>query len=173
MCLGAKLVNSPTTNRRSWFYYLGRFAMVLLIAAFCVGGWIVYISISTSLQAERTLHATRFTICLVEQFVHDKGRWPTSWDELERFPFPSNTPSSLNANDNIYEWPGKAKQVKECVAINFQIDQSVVANQDPTDFTAIFPIGPCYEFRDNGFLPALQRTLRTAIEAKGQQKRSR
>jgi hypothetical protein len=55
----------------------------LVVAAVGVGGWTVYRCVAVSLEAERNLHATRFTMLLLEQFVAEKGRWPRSWEELE------------------------------------------------------------------------------------------
>ncbi len=141
----------------------------------------VYVGISTSVRAEENLHATLFTIRLVEQFVHDTGKWPTSWDDLERLQFPSTAPLPLNGEISVvfiggqhgYEWPGQAKHIKECVEIEFQINRRLVANQDPREFTAIKPIGPYYEYRYYGFVQSLQRTLNMAAEAKGQQDHTR
>jgi hypothetical protein len=167
-------MNSLPKYHRSWLRCLGLSLLVLVIAAVGIGGWMLYVGVSVSLQAEENLHATLFTIRLVEQFVHDKGRWPASWDELDGLPFPGTAPSPLNGQmsskayiggQHGYEWPGETKHVKECVAIDFQIDQGVIARQDPKDFTAISPIGPCYQYRDYGFVQSLQQTLRLAIES--------
>ena len=134
----------------------------------------VYDGVSLSLRAEENLHATLFAIRLVEQFVHDKGRWPASWDELEGLQFPNSAPSPLNGERSVlriggqhgYEWPGQAEHLKECVTIEFQIDHEFVARQDPMEFTVIKPIGPYYEYRGYGFVQSLQRTLKMATEAK-------
>jgi hypothetical protein len=168
-------------NRRSWLRCLGLSALVLVVAAIGVGGWMVYVGVSTSLRAEENLHATLFTIRLVEQFVHDKGRWPTSWDELERLQFPSTAPLPLNGEISVvriggqhgYDWPGQAEHLKECVAIDFQVAPKFVVSQNPNDFSAIKPIGPYYEYRPYGFVQSLQRTLKIAVEAKGRQDQTR
>ena len=165
------------SNRRSWFRYIGLSLLVLLLVALGVGGWMIYLGVSVSLQAEENLHATLFTVRLVEQFVHDRGRWPASWNELEQLPFPSDAPSPLNGQTSVvyiggqhgYDWPGQAEHLKKCVAIDFQVDPKAVVNQEPMQFTAIKPIGPYYEYRDYGFVQSLQQTLKTAI---GMDKRS-
>jgi hypothetical protein len=169
-------MHNSKSYHRLWLRYLGRSLLFLLITTVGIGGWMIYIGISTSLQAEENLHATMFAIRLVEQFVHDIGRWPTSWDELEHLPFSSTAPSPRNGKTSAvyiggqhgYTWPGQAEHLKECVAIDFHIDQKIVASQNPMEFTAIKPIGPYYEYRHYGFVQSLQQTLKTALETKKQ-----
>jgi hypothetical protein len=140
-----------------------------------IGGWMIYRAASTAVRAEENFHTTTFAIRLVEQFVHDKGRWPASWEELEQLPFPVSPFSPLNSQGpwvavpHGYEWPDKAEHLKERVTIDFQIHPKTVADQDSSQFTAIEPIGPYYEYRGYGFVQSLQQTLRTAI---GMDKRS-
>ena len=168
---------SNLPRNRPWLRYLGLSALVLVIVAIGVGGWMVYDGALTSLRAEENLHATLFSIRLVEQFVHDKGRWPASWEELEGLQFPSHAPLPLNGEISVvriggqhgYEWPGQAEHLKGCVVIEFQIDQEFVASQDPMEFTAIKPVGPYYEYRlATASVQSLQRTLKLAGEAGGE-----
>ena len=67
----------------SWKRIIARVALGLVLIALATGAWMAYKGISVSLQAENTLHATIFTIQLVQQFVAENRRWPQSWDELD------------------------------------------------------------------------------------------
>src|SRR5207249_1677034 len=119
----------------------------LLLAGVAYGGWLVYSVVATSLEAERNLHATRFTIGLVERFVTETGRWPRSWGELE----------GLSTRDTLFGqgWPAASSFVHRRVCIDFESDPWEVARQDPMRFTAIRPIGPYYEYRDYGAVESL------------------
>jgi hypothetical protein len=163
------------STRRFWFRYIGLFLLILLVAAVGIGGWMIYRAVSTAIRAEENFHTTTFAIRLVEQFVHDKGRWPASWDELRQLPFPNSPFTPLNSQmpavavPHGYEWPGQVEHLKEHVTIDFQIDPKAVANQDSGQFTAIMPIGPYYEYRGYGFVQSLQQTLKMAVEAQERQ----
>lgn len=129
-----------------------------------------YQGVTRALQAEQTLHAAEFVFQLVDQFVHDHGRWPTSWSELEQMPFPSDTPSTLNQSlvrnvaDERGYWPAASQEIQQRVMIDFQADPKTIATQNPRDFEAIKPIGPYYEFRDTGpWFPSLQKTIRKSV----------
>jgi hypothetical protein len=160
------------THRDSWRRYVGWTLLVLVITAIGIGGWMLYAGISVSLQAEVNLHAMQFPICLVDQFVYEKGRWPQSWQELERMPFPSKKPSPmqlrLGAHDTAPfdwgDWPSSSKKVQEHVAIDFNADMSMIAHQDPSMFIAIKSIGPCFVCWD--YFEPLQETLKKTIGAK-------
>jgi hypothetical protein len=111
-----------------------------------------------------------FTIRLVEQFVHEHGRWPQSWHELEQVPFPADAPSPLNDTLTViriggthgYEWPSGSAYLQECVIIDFAVDADTIIDQDPAQFQAIKPNGPYYEYRHYGFVESLQEMLRSA-----------
>ena len=112
----AMSANNPAavTRPRSRLRYVWISLLVLLMVAVGVGGWMVYSGISISLRAETNLHAIRLTIRVVEQFVHDKGRWPRSWEEMEQQRFPSTTPSPLNVGYRESEgWPAVSKHLQE------------------------------------------------------------
>ena len=153
---------------KRWPRYAAVTVLVVLMIGMGIGGWMVYFGISTSLQAERNLHATRFAICLVDQFVHDKGQWPKSWHELEKLKFPRATPSPLNvrlaSSQYAYKWPAAAGKLQERVAIDFQPDVRPLLSQSSMKFAAIKPIGPCYEYRDYGDVQSLQKTLANALQ---------
>jgi hypothetical protein len=150
---------NPPAARRSWLRYLGIAAIVLVVGAICVGGGLAYLGISTSLQAEQTLHATVFTISLVEKFVDQNGRWPRSWEELAHI----QNPTDSAVENNLYHWPKTSAELQQRVMIDFAADPATIASQDPMQFTAIRPIGPYYEYRDSA-VPALKATIRKALK---------
>jgi len=165
-------------RHRTWRSYF-RFAVgTLVVLGLLVGAWALYTGISVSLQAEENLHATLFAIRLVEQFVHEHGRWPKSWSELEKMTFPSEAPSPLNGDLTVariggahgYVWPNQSPHLQECVVVDFTADVNTIINQPPIQFNAIKPNGPYYEYRDYGFVDSLRETLRHAsspnVEAK-------
>ena len=153
---------------RTWRWYAGFTLVALIIVAMLVGAWMLYAGITVSIQAEINLHATLFTIRLVEQFAHENGRWPKSWSELEQLPFPSDAPSPLNGELTVLriggsrgsDWPTGSPHLRECVTIDFGADANTIINQDPMEFEAIKPNGPCYPYRHYGFVDSLQETLK-------------
>ena len=162
-------------RHRSWRWYVGLTLVALVIAVLLVGASMLYTGITVSLQAEEELHATLFTIRLVEQFIHENGRWPKSWSDLEQMPFPSDAPSPLNGELTVtriggshgYDWPMQSLHLQECVTIDFAANANTIINQNPTQFEAIKPNGTYYEYRDYGFVDSLQETLKKAT-ANGQ-----
>jgi hypothetical protein len=99
-----------------------------------------------------------FSIRLVDQFVSTEGRWPRSWKELERL-----SPVDVNIVPAQGGWPAASAEIQRRVEIDFNADPALVAAQDPMEFVAIKPIGPYYEYRDNGYVGSLQTTLKNAI----------
>ena len=83
----ASTTEESAPRPRTWRWYVVRSVVLLVFAALLVGAWMLYTGVTVSLQAEENLHSTLFTIRLVEQFVHDNGRWPKSWIDLEQMPF--------------------------------------------------------------------------------------
>ena len=158
--------DSPTTTFKS----LHRWRIFLNVAV--IGGVsFAYHVASTSINAEKNLHATLFAIRLVESFVGEHGRWPASCEELEGLTFPPTVPRPAHGlapgivrigGAQQYAWPAEANEVRSRVEIDFQVDAATVANQDPQQFTAIKPIGPFYEYRHYGFVTSLQQSLREA-----------
>lgn len=141
---------------RTWARWLVRALGALLLAAIGLGSWMVYRGVTVSLEAERNLHATLFTIRLVEQLVADRGRWPGSWEELESF----SAPDDLHGT----RWPAASLEVQRRVRIDFQADPQEVAWQDRMSFSAIKPIGPFYEYRNYGEVASLQATIQKSIK---------
>jgi hypothetical protein len=52
------------------------------------------------------------------------------------------------------------------VSIDFQADPGEIARQEPITFRAIKPIVLYYQYRDSGFVPSLQATIRKSMKAK-------
>lgn len=167
-----KHIGAHNSSRRRNFW---TFVVGLLVVALIAGTWVLYSGIAVSLQAEENLHATLFAIRLVEQFVHERGRWPESWAQLEELKFPADAPSPSNNRLNVvriggshgFDWPAQSSHLQQCTVIDFAIDTAVVVNQDPLQFEAIRPIGPHYEYRDYGFVESLQETLKQAATNEG------
>jgi hypothetical protein len=151
------MTNASDQAGRSWARWLVRALVVLILASIGLGGWMVYRGVTTSVEAERTLHATLFTTRLVNKFVAERGRWPDSWEELDRFPFA----------DDLYDvkWPAVSPEMRRRVQVDFQINPREVAWQDPMSFSAVKPIGPHYEYRDYREVASLQSTMRSAVRA--------
>ena len=79
-----------------------------------------------------TLHndAMTKTVVAVREFVEcNNGKWPSSWDDLERID-PTLDVDSLS----------------KIVDIHFSVDPNEVAKQKWYEFTAIRPHKPCYNF---------------------------
>jgi hypothetical protein len=113
----------------------------------CVAVAYVVLGISTSAEAEKTLHAINLTTVVVERFVDQEGRWPQSWNEL-RLVTAASAPS-------MYEWPKHAKELSTYVTIDFQAKLDEVAASSTDDFDAILPVGAHYSYRDRGYVKTL------------------
>lgn len=162
-------------RHRAWIRTAGWAVGGLLLAAVATGGvWFVR-AVRTAGEAERTLHATLFAITLVEQFVAEHGRWPRSWEELEGLSVPGEPPMPQEeertglrvGGQRGYDWPAAAPAIRQRVAIDFGADSAAIAAEDPTDFTAVRPIGPCFSYRKYGYVESLQATIRKAEKKAG------
>lgn len=170
-------VTEKPVHARPMRRWIRRVIVAVVIGALCYGAYFVYWVAVTSLYAEENLHATLFTICVVEQFVGKNGRWPSSWKELEQIPMPSDPPSPgykpgpwPNGIEIIriggahgYAWPSESPQIQKRVGIDFSADPAAIARQDPEDFSAIKPIGPHYPFLQYGYVQSLQKTIRERL----------
>ena len=132
-------------------------AAVLLVAVAI--GVCAYLGISTSLHAEKTLHAINLVTVVVDRFIQQEQRWPNSWDDLR----------SVQTVDapSMYSWPDDADIIQEFVTIDFNGDLTVIALQTADDFDAIEPIGSYYPHKDYGFVDSLIESAKTATS--GQQ----
>jgi hypothetical protein len=138
--------------------WLGRAVVgVVLLAAAVSIGVCVYLGIS-ALQAEKSPHAVNLVTAVVDRFIQQEKRWPTSWDELR----------AINAVDvpSMYSWPNDSEAVHELVAINFDADLTKIAAQTAEDFDAIRPIDACYPYRDYGYVDSLIKNAKAAADSR-------
>jgi hypothetical protein len=92
-------------------------------------------------RAEHSLHAVRLVIVVVEKYIQQCGRWPSSWRDLE----------SVNASENgMYSWPCDSEEIQAHVEVNFDLTLESVAHEEVDHFDAIKPRTASYPgFRDN------------------------
>jgi hypothetical protein len=167
-------MSETTTTHYSWRRIVVRSVMVLTLSAVVLGAWMAYCGIRVSIRAEENLHATLFTLRLVDQFVAEQGRWPHSCTELVQVSISNDALSPPKGETTIvriggqhgYNWPAASPEIRDHVQIDFHADPDTIVGQTPMDFTAIQPIGPYYEYRQYGFVESLQDTLRSASPAK-------
>jgi hypothetical protein len=149
-----------------------RWVAALILLGPGAGSWVLYRGVAGSLQAEENLHTTLFTIRLVEEFVALNGRWPHSWDELEKLPVSGDAPSPMSGGrsalriggEHGYDWPGASQAIRRRVSIAFGANPRQIARQDPMSFAAIKPIGPYYEYRDYGLVASLEAMIRKGLK---------
>ena len=123
------------------------------LAVLLAGGlWIAYDVCSISIQAEYAVHAVNLVTVVVDKYVDETGKWPASWGELA-------TVSSVN-HWAMYSWPEDLEKVQRYVSVDFDADPASLAKQSVNEFDAIKPIGPCYPYKEDGFVAALIETLR-------------
>lgn len=145
-------------------------AVVLIIIV--AGGHAVYVGISTSLRAEENLHATLFVVRLVERFVSERKRWPSSWEDLDALACPSDPPEPGNGQLSVvriggqrgFDWPAASSELQKHVFVDFAANPETIAAQDPRAFSAIKPIGPYFEYHGYGFVQSLQQTIRDVAD---------
>jgi len=137
---------------------VGRVALFAMALVAAIAGGLVCISIYTAGQAEKRLHATNLMTGVVTEFIEQEHRWPASWEDLKKAQA-GNVPS-------MYRWPTDVSDLRELVSIDFDIALSSVASQSTDSFDAVAPSGPCYPYKDYGYVEALlnkaQRRLANA-----------
>lgn len=144
-------------NRLVLIGCLASIAIVVLLATWLM--WAGY----ASLDAERNLQTTLYAIQLIDRFVNENKRWPTSWMELQS----CQSPEKLVIGDislMFGPWPESADEVKKRVDIDFRPDLYKVAHQDVMEFEAIKPVGRHYPYRDYGFIQQLQKSIQNCIQ---------
>lgn len=111
--------------------HVTRFVIIGAVPVLLIVLWIACCGVSTSLTAERSLHANLLVVDLVRQYVVDhKGEWPRSWQDLERLP----------------GWP-EAKDVRCYVSVDFGADPDKLVTESVEEFVAVQPLGPCYPYK--------------------------
>lgn len=145
--------------------------LIALSAVVFVAAFVGFIGVGVwrAIRAEENHHATLLTIRVVDQFIHEKHRWPTSWTELEEVSFPSPAPSPLNVRWDgsraMYNWPRDCHAVHERVEIDFDFDVYSSGNLSRGEFCAIMPSERyCYEYRDSVELHYLLRSIEEVRE---------
>lgn len=124
---------------------IAKVLMVAIIGGVSIFVWVICCSISTSLLAERCLHAQLLVIDIVREYVEfSNGSWPRSWDDLEKIP--RGKRSSL-------------EELRTYVSIDFAADPDRMACQSSDEFNAIQPRVPCYPWRDYRELTKLLHVL--------------
>ncbi|HZZ73443.1 MAG TPA: hypothetical protein VFE24_14410 [Pirellulales bacterium] len=141
--------------------------VILALAIFAIGatvavGLIVDEAVTRALAAENNLHATVFTIRLVDQFVVENGRWPRSWQELKSLKSAAKNSAIMCGSDDD-PLNGWRPDLEQRGAIDFEVDLNTIATQDPRAFIAIRPIGPLYYEYRYGLVAVLQKSVRTAL----------
>jgi hypothetical protein len=127
--------------------------MTVILTIVCAGFAWIAVGIARSLEAEKTLTAVHIVANLLEQYVRaNDGEWPDSWQSLE---------STHIEPGGGYVWPRDRQLLEKRVSIAFDVDPNQIATQTETTFTAITPIGPCYEGYERSFIPLLQAIRET------------
>ena len=131
-----------------------RWVVRTLIGVIVLGmiGSLIWLSSAAyvSLRAEKALHATLYTIDLVQKYVDQhEGRWPRSWADLESLPAPGPQ----------FRWPEDSPELQSYVVVDFSVDPRQIAKQTEDEFDAILPAVPSYSFRQRGSVGALIKSL--------------
>ncbi len=119
--------------------------------------WCLYQGVSTSLEAEKTLHAILLTTTVVDHYVQQEHHWPESWAALHKV-------ASVK-EPSCYDWPADAETMQHFISINFDMTLSDVASQTIEQFDAITPKGPCYPYQDQCQVKALIDTAKKVVSA--------
>lgn len=137
-----------------------RVALAVVLIAVVIAGFCIYVGVSTSLHAERGLHATLLTFGLLEDYVaRHAGRWPDSWADLEHL---------APREGGGFNWPEDSQEVQKFVEVDFAEDHQQLAKQDAEQFNAVRPIGPHYEpFVETWRIESLLDVIRANIDQSG------
>jgi hypothetical protein len=77
---------------------------------------------------------------------------------------PGSPPSRLNQDHGPQiNWPLDSQHLQSCVIIDFAADLEDVVQQEPREFHAIRANGADYGTADDGFIGALQETIRKRL----------
>ncbi len=125
---------------RKWL--LAGFAgAVVTGAVFC--GWMLWVGVSVSVEAEKTYHGCCLVLDLLSVHVEGThGQWPRSWEELA-----AESPSPRFA---AWKWPGNRQQIQARIHLDFSLTCADVARMDAKNFRAVEQIGPNYGLPEYG-----------------------
>jgi hypothetical protein len=117
--------------------WIFRLVAVTAIVAISWVGFCAWRGVTTSLEAEKTLHVYTATLDILTVYLkHNHGKWPTSWDDLVGVSPSSQIPD--------YRWPEDIAEFRKRVRIDFELTGAQVAAMDPEHFSAVEQIGPNY-----------------------------
>jgi len=139
-------------------FFVAASAVLVVIA---VGAWILQCimgCISVWRHSDMAMYATADAARAVENFVRERRRWPTSWQELESMPRPSATGGAALVAPEDWD------EMRTYVEIDFSLTLGAVANQPEQDFDAIKPIGPVAASYRSALDPLIQ-TVRDVVAA--------
>jgi hypothetical protein len=124
--------------------FRARFILIilpLLVVASIIG--FVYWRVRVSLESEMTLHAHLQMMEVVKIYLRDNpGKWPKSWEELERTSLPEES-------QRVYHWPDQSGEFRKRVRIDFGLTRAQVADMNTQNFSAVQAIGPHFVLHDN------------------------
>jgi len=106
----------------------------MVVAAVVVG---VFLCGYCAWEGEKTFHSFVLATAVVERFIQQENRWPTSWDDLQ-------VVDTVEAG-SMYSWPNDAKIVQDYVTIDFDADLTTIGSQRVEEFDSIGPIQAGYE----------------------------
>ncbi len=144
---------APVSSSGRWLRRVLRMLLLFLLVGAVIAAGCIYVGVSTSVHAEKALHATNEVCNLMTEYVQQhNGAWPRSWHEFEQLSLPPNKYS-------FYHWPEDSKRLQEFVAIDFAADPEQLAKQSVDEFDAIKPIGPYYPYKFYGHVASLLKAL--------------
>ena len=105
------------------------------IAVFAILGasGVVWWAGSYALKAEERLIAVVSTVLLVEDYVKNERRWPSSWE----------SPYLLESVKIPYSEKDSRIKLRQFAKIDFNASINDAASATPENFPLIQPIGPC------------------------------
>ena len=142
-----------STTLTTLTHSMKRVFIITVVVAAVIGVFCVYEGVTTSLQAERALHATLLTTALVNDYIdRHQGEWPRSWSDPEAMP---------SRQWAMYNWPEDSRKVQKYVFVDFAADLRQLATQSTDEFDAIRPTVTCYDFKHYGAVEKLLVSIRT------------
>ncbi|MBI3832415.1 MAG: hypothetical protein HY291_23020 [Planctomycetes bacterium] len=133
--------------------FVGAIAIISLISCVVIVVLMVRAA-STASEAEHTLQVTIETSKILSTYVKDyPGRWPKSWEDL-----------SKSSSDKGHILTYNLDEFKKRVYVDFDANLDELATQKPETFSAVRPIGPCFDSY-KVFIPELIESINTSLGA--------
>jgi hypothetical protein len=140
----------PTMKRPPWSAIIA----IAFLAAFVSLAVVTYRAVSRSIDAETTHQAYTRTLQALTAYVHDVGRWPSSWNELAEIDLKRPDGGDLGSHEYL-------KKVESRVHIDFKLMLNEIADMTPENFSAVTAVFPNYGPDEPGIVRLLQ-TIRTS-----------